>query len=472
MADFFSMVPQATRVEPLFDPGGIFSIPCGKYLDGRHGEKILNSCIGAANSIQGLGNTGKTAILMYLGLVVVGRYKGSKFMLYDAESSFQWLRLQEAISGIPGFEGVDIMNEPSDDLTVVKGNSIYGDELFDKIKAYAKERKPKEMKTSPFRNEMGELIKCYPSLNIFFDSFSATKLKVVVENFDDKHDTGSSKNNTADMKESNIKSKMINQMPNINLNGGVIFSMVSQLKKDIVMDQYAADTNNMAYTTRGVSRKGVSNAFGYINNNLWEIKVSKPLHNGDAEKTALYPDGDADRTKGTVDLQEIVMVQSRNKNGPAGFQFNLVYSQTEGFLPHLTCFYYIHKVKKGYGIGGNNVKYHLDLLPGVTVGRTTVRRECSINPKFQRAVEITAQLAQQEQLMKLDKKYACTPKELHDDLVAMGYDWDDLLDTRGHWVFVEDEELFKPSLTPFDLLRMRLGEYVPYWHKGKKKNGA
>lgn len=468
MSDFFSMVPAAPRVEPLFDIGGIFSIPTGKIIDGANGRKHLNAGFGAANSIQGLGNTFKTGILLYMALVIVSRYLGSKFVLYDAESSFQWIRLQEMLNQIPGCEDIDVMNNPSTVYAIVKGSAIYGDQLFDQLKKYAKDRKDSERKVTPFMDENGEFIKSFPFLNLFFDSFTATKISTVVANMEDKFMVGDSKGNTADMKESNAKSKLVHQMPGVNYQGGVIFTMVAQLKKTIVMDQYAADTSNMAYSTRGVSTKGVSGAFGFINNNLWEIKLTRPCHNGDSEKSALYPMDDSDKTKGTVDLQEVVMVQTRNKNGSSGFMFNLIFSQAEGFQPYLTCFHYIHKcLKVKYGFQGNNTSYSLDLLPEQTIRRTTVRNLCRNNVKFQRAVEITTHLAQMSILWKLPEQYKCSTAELYADLKAMGFDWDELLDTRGFWTFNEDDKKFKPELIAYDLLRMRAGEYVPHWLKTK-----
>ncbi len=62
----------------------------------------------------------------------------------------------------------------------------------------------------------------------------------------------------------------------------------------------------------------------------------------------------------------------------------------------------------------------------------------------------------------------CTPQELYDDLKAKGFDWDVLLNTRGYWTYLDDPNPL-PFLSTMDLLRMRTGEYFPYWMDEKTK---
>jgi hypothetical protein len=59
--------------------------------------------------------------------------------------------------------------------------------------------------------------------------------------------------------------------------------------------------------------------------------------------------------------------------------------------------------------------------------------------------------------------YFCTPAQLYTDIINLGYSWDTLLNTRQHWVFVKDDNDNLPFLSTLDLLKMRVGEYKPYW---------
>lgn len=65
-------------------------------------------------------------------------------------------------------------------------------------------------------------------------------------------------------------------------------------------------------------------------------------------------------------------------------------------------------------------------------------------------------------LWNLDSRYICSPGELYEDLKKMGYNWDELLETRGFWIF-NDNIHPRKYLSTMDLLKMRVGEYKPYW---------
>ena len=63
----------------------------------------------------------------------------------------------------------------------------------------------------------------------------------------------------------------------------------------------------------------------------------------------------------------------------------------------------------------------------------------------------------------------CTPKELYDDLIKLGYDWDILLNTRGWWTIDNETKELPPFLSTKDLLLMRTNEYTPYWLESDKR---
>jgi hypothetical protein len=56
----------------------------------------------------------------------------------------------------------------------------------------------------------------------------------------------------------------------------------------------------------------------------------------------------------------------------------------------------------------------------------------------------------------------CSTKQLYDDLKAKCYDWDQILsETRSWWTLDPDHP--KKFLSTMDLLKMRVGQYHPYW---------
>jgi hypothetical protein len=79
-------------------------------------------------------------------------------------------------------------------------------------------------------------------------------------------------------------------------------------------------------------------------------------------------------------------------------------------------------------------------------------------------MNITAELAQMHHYWRYlkDEDILCTPQQLFEDLIKLGWDWDVLLSTRGWWTVNNDQHPV-PFLSTMDLLRMRKGLYSPYW---------
>jgi len=164
------------------------------------------------------------------------------------------------------------------------------------------------------------------------------------------------------------------------------------------------------------------------------------------------------------ELQLITLRALRNKGGKSGFDLKIVVSQDEGILPTLTEFHHIKSNR--YGISGNDRNYSIDLYPVVSLSRTTVRDKIDSDKKLRRAINIVSEMKQIEVHHPIYRElgYTCTPKELYDDLKKMGYDWDMILsDTRGWWAIDNYSNKLPKYLSTLDLLRIRKGEYTPYW---------
>jgi hypothetical protein len=154
--------------------------------------------------------------------------------------------------------------------------------------------------------------------------------------------------------------------------------------------------------------------------------------------------------------------QLRSKSGPSGNTIEIIVSQTEGVLPGLTEFNYI-KDSGRFGLNGSLQNYALDIYPECKLSRTTVRGKLDKDSKLRRAMNITSELCQIQEYFKAQSEYFCTPAELYKDLKELGYDWDMILSqTRGWWTVNNEIHPLK-FLSAMDLLRMRKGEYKPYW---------
>ena len=172
-----------------------------------------------------------------------------------------------------------------------------------------------------------------------------------------------------------------------------------------------------------------------------------------------FPSGDSYNKDPDLNLVNLMLV--RSKSGESGVSIDIIVSQTEGVLPHLSQFYYL-KNSGRFGLSGNDRNYQLELLPDVNLSRTTVRSKIDENPKLRRALEITSELCQITQYWRnIDRELICTPKELYEGIKSQGYDWDKILETRGWWTIDNDNHPV-PFLSTMDLMKMRLGLYKPY----------
>ena len=102
------------------------------------------------------------------------------------------------------------------------------------------------------------------------------------------------------------------------------------------------------------------------------------------------------------------------------------------------------------------------------LSRTTVRGKLDTNPILARAMNITSEMAQLREYYKFDSDILCSPEQLRTDIEALGYDWNELLNTRSWWT-VNHYDFPLPALSTWDLLMMRLGRYHPYWMDENKK---
>jgi hypothetical protein len=160
--------------------------------------------------------------------------------------------------------------------------------------------------------------------------------------------------------------------------------------------------------------------------------------------------------------------QLRSKSGPSGMAFKLIVSQQEGVLDSLTEFHFI-KSEKRWGLGGNVQNYWLEFCPDIALSRTAIRKKIDAHPELRRGLNLAAEMLQIAYLWHdVAPELECTPKELYDDLIAMGYDWKVLLNTRGWWApeGIHDDI---PFLSTMDFMRMRVGLYIPYWFTPEQK---
>lgn len=454
----------APELRPSLNLGCLMDVPTGRYYTGKHGESIMNGGQSLVTGVGGRGNTFKSTLAHFMNLRILDRYTNSTASFYDAEPpSISTARLMGLAKWMSNIGGVDLTDQGR--LMVTDSTVMLGNKYFEGLKKFcdyktSKEEIKKFTGTTPFIGKDGKNIKAlFPTLSEV-DSLSMMPIEAV-EAIYDKNDIGASGMNIEALRASGAKSQMLMQLPTLTGAAHLYITLTAHAGDDLALDPYAPPAKKLTFLKNKLKFKQVPEKFTFLTNNLW-LTLNASVLQHDTTKAPLYPRDSGDNMKGDTDLQVITVQNLRAKNGPTGMPFELIVSQQEGVLVGLSEFNYI-KTFNRFGLGGHDKSYFLELVPDVTLQRTTVRSKINENPKLQRALEITSELCQIFNLWyDTPDELICTPKELYEDLKALGYDWDVLLNTRGYWTYEEDRNEL-PFLSTMDLLKMRVCQYHPYW---------
>lgn len=473
MKNPFSMFKSAPSLRPMWNIGGLFDVQTGRYYTGKHGESILCAGLNHFTGVAGLPNMFKTVISLFQLGSVMNRVSLAVMMAHDSENTLSPGRIAGVFRQFLALRDIDLVTAGRllfTDATVYTGN-----EWWNAMREYAESRRNDKsiMITTPFIDEAtGENIRIPSPTLAFLDSLSGLQTDGVMDMYE-KGDVGSKDLNMVAMKGAGAKSQLIDQVTQVTGGSGLNILMTAHVGQEYQLDMYKPNIKRLKFLKGDLKLKKVPENFSFLTANCWYCVSLSPML--DSEKMPEFPRDEDDDLKGDTDLINIVMVNLRGKSGPSGIPFEVVVSQSEGFKPELSEFVYC-KGYDYYGISdkdGNKAKgkpnFRLDLYPSVNMTRKTARSLLENDPFMARAINITAEMCMMQNLWH-DEKYphhlVCTPKQLREDIEKRGYDWNILLNTRGFWLPLEEEGLYSelPFLSTMDLLKMRVGEYHPYWY--------
>lgn len=461
----FTAIPS---VKPLINIGALLDIPTGQYMEGMNGEYILNGGLGNLTGVVGIGNNFKSTFMHYQMLTAMSRMFGSTANTYDTEINIHESHLKKFYNRMTEYKGDDILQTGR--WVITDKTLYYANEWYQILKDFLTNKRKnatKLLRDTPFKDRSGtKYMQILTPTFTEVDSFTEFETEDVAKIQDD-NELGDSGGNTIHMRQGLAKLRFLMEIPAL-CGGSFNYTLLSaQIGKQIVMDTRAPPVVKLKHLKNGDQIKGATDKFTYNLNNCWHCFNATPLIN-DTTKGPEYPRDSDDGLKLDTDLNSVLVRQLRSKSGPSGMAIELIVSQSEGVLPSLTEFHFI-KSSERFGLNGTLQNYELDLLPGVKLSRTTVRNKIDTNPLLQRALNITAELCQMHKLWHhLDEGFLCTPKELYDNLIAKGYDWNILLQTRGWWALDNNHPI--PFLSTYDLLNMKVDKYHPYWYPVKKED--
>lgn len=469
--------PPHIKISPNI--GSLLDIPVGRYHYGPHGESIFNGGLAFTTGLTSNPNSFKSTLMHYMTLSAANRmYEGiladpkkrgliPNITSYDTEYSMHESRILELARN---FSILGRDNLFSDEIWVLTDRSIYpgGNTWFDIYKTMAldkrKSRKDIHIDTPFLDRDHKTLMKMLVPTFVQLDSLTEFKTDDIVR-ITDKVQIGDSDRNALNLRQGLVKAQMIQDMVPL-ANTAYQYSLITaHIGKDNKIGASPATAHapkRMQHLPMDDKIKGVTDEFLYLMGNCWYL--TKPTTLWDSKKAPLYPKDQEDRNPEDVDLITVNLKQIRGKGGPSGIVITQVISQREGVLPELTEFHYLRRM--GYGFEGDDTNYRLHLRPDLNLNRTTIRGKIAADPLLRRALNITAELCQITQYHRAwGGATLCSPKELFQSLKDKGYDWDELLSTRGWWCPYNDKHSI-PFLSTMDLLKIRSGEYTPYWkHK-------
>lgn len=468
LMSFAQTMTAAPELRPRLNVGAPFDIPTATPVKGMHGETYLNAGITPFVGICGLPNMYKSSLLKYFAITALDRHPQAVMNEYECEMSGDEARWESFTRRTENLSPETLIfhpeANPSGRLLRTTAAEKNGDQWFEDLKKYADlkfdNRTNKQvLGTLPFKGKNGQNLKAmYPSIAAV-DSLSRMPI-TAVDIIYDKNAIGDSGNNMAAMREMHAKNQMIIQLPIMATKSSLYFMGTAHVSEKHQLDPYAPNTRKLSFLGSNLKLKYVPDQFNFLAQDLYFLFSATKCVTKDG--TPQYPRNSAENANASTDLMKVTCLNLRGKYGSTGTPYELIVSQSEGLLPGLTQLHYI-KQYGGFGIGGHDKSYYLELYPDVKLSRTTVRSKLDDDPKVRRAMEITCEMLQMKNLWNhLDPELMCEPAELYKALKEKGYDWDVLLNTRGYWVFEETKHPL-PFLSTLDLLNMRLDRYKPYW---------
>lgn len=470
-----------SRKKPMDDPisinvGATFDIPTGTPVIGRNGETIMNGGIGRFTGMAGRENSYKSTIMQHMLLTGLSRvnYTAPAWAhLHDTELTVRKSRINDLarnVGNLPEDIGIDQSEEALYAITKAseyKGIDYWVSEMKELIEAKRKDNESVTTYTClTDPQDKSKPLKALTPSFVFIDSITEAVPEATYDMLD-KSKKDDSSTNMFYMKGGLYKTKFLGQLPHMSESGNIFFFLTAHIGDSFEMSVGpGGPAKKMQYLPATDKIKGVPSKFTFLTTVLWLTYPAKLLADKNDRTKPLYPLDNKVDIDSTHDLNIIRVVNIRNKFGETGTNLEIIASQAEGVFPTLTEFHMI-KENNRFGLEGNNTTYNLILRPEVKITRTTIRRLIDTDPLLCRAINITSELYQ---LLIHKRNYLdrvgilCTPKELYEGIIAQGYDWDILLNSRGWWT-PDNYNTEIPYLHTIDLLKMRVGLYEPYWYK-------
>ena len=463
--------PESHFTTPRFPIHPLIDIVTGELMQCEKGDYVINGGYSPHMGVTGKGNSNKTLIILSFIMTFLIRNRHCKVdgQMYETENTLEFMRCMQIALGMATIFGCEEAEKQEIQDYILEnfvlraskdiGANAWYDELNELCNARVKANKDKI--TLPFRDLKGNPVVVFTPHVCGVDSFSALEPEMVAEKFLDSNTAGSSDNNTMYLKEAAAKTQMLSKWVNQNPKASIYMFSSAHMGEGIALDPRSPPEKKNMFMKQNHKLKNVPEKYYFYITTLFFVNGAQSLVNKD--RVPLYPFDSSDKEKRDNKDIRLELIVLRNKYGQSGVFIPLIANQNQGIDWHLSAFDY-SKENGRYGFEGNDTNYNLALLPDCKLNRSNIRTKLASDAKLRRVVDINCemQLLYRYKFDKIPTHYRCSPKELYEDIKALGYDWNILLNTRGYYTINHYDDPVLP-LSTYDLLRMRVGDYIPYW---------
>lgn len=283
-------------------------------------------------------------------------------------------------------------------------------EIYNEIKTLAKQkaamRKQLEIDTG-ITSIDGGTVKVLPTTYVLIDSIAAIRSRSESEFDKDGNvkDTGTiaGTTNMDAMQLAKDNTIFINEVKKLCEEVKICVVMINHLVEVPVLDRYNPPKPILPSMKYNQKLKG-GNELIYQSFGVNMLSIRERLFN---DKSKIF----GESVHGLVAFMEWL----KNKNGPEGIKYPMVFDSATGYKPELSDFEMLYS-SGSYGISGSPMNYHLDILPEITFTRKTLLDKCHENPILARAMGFTARV-----MLICDLIYHCEKPDLS-ELSNLDYD--------------------------------------------------
>lgn len=460
---------------PMPNTGTIMDISAGSYVPGHKGQMVLVGGLAMFQCIAALPNMFKTTIMAGQMGVTMTAFPKAVQHNHDSEGTMSDTRIDNLV--LNSMRYYSVLGYKVPESLQGEGRMFFtsqvdysATEVMNILKKAAKERNSNKENLIEYEildETTGKPLVYHNPFISFWDSLSFMQADAAEALMEDG-DVGTSDMNMLAMRANMGKSQIVEQMNTFPQRNGIYVSVTAHVGQSYQLDPRKPNVRTLRYMQDNIKLKRVPENLSFITGNCYVITRLQPmLTNGAPE----FPYEPGENSKDT-DLVEVTMINMRGKFGPSNIPLRIVVSQRDGWIPYLSNYMYL-KENDRYGFVGNLQNYVFQFTPDIKVQRTNLRQKFRENYRMQVGVYHLMNMhwmITRWDDSKLPTKYHCTPEELYNEIKDKGYDWDLLLNTRFFHGERNDGKDHVNYLSTYDLLRMRLGEYHPYWYPVKQKD--